>query len=412
MIIFIETYRDFFKRLNQNVRNFFILILITSITISAYNVLLSIYLKEIGFNEDFVGSIISLRTLGVAVGAIPVAMISGRISRKKTLVSGILLMFVMGLLQINTAVVGVLMLSSFLFGLGNAALMVLQSPVIFDNTDEDLRVTAFSFAFVLRNVAMIFSSFLLGHLSTTLAGWLPSKLSYQLVLNSSTIVLLIPLLLTFKFKDQSMCHCDNSLAIKAYLVDILSAFKVLLRGKTVLYLCQVALVGFGAGLIVPFFSIYLKYMLGITDSVVGSIMAFSQFGTIVGGLIMPFLSRRFGRVRTVLACQLLSVPFLISISFPQGIILIAISFFFRSSLMNMASPVIRSMAMEIVDENKRTQMSSLVSLTNNMFRALGIFVGGIIMYNVSYNAPYYLTIFCYLLGTTFLYRVFNQKKTA
>jgi phosphomannomutase len=86
-----------------------------------------------------------------------------------------------------------------------------------------------------------------------------------------------------------------------------------------------------------------------TNSVVGTIMAFAQFGTVLGGLLTPILSRRLGRVKFVLICQLMSIPFLISISFPQGAFIMAISFFFRNSLMNMANPVLQSMAMDLVE---------------------------------------------------------------
>ena len=139
-------------------------------------------------------------------------------------------------------------------------------------------------------------------------------------------------------------------------------------------------------------------------------MAISQVGTVIGGLVVPPLAKKIGRVNTVLACQLLSIPFLISISFPQGIVVITISFFFRSSLMNMAGPVIGSLAMDIVDDETRTYMSSMVSLINNLFRSLGIYIGGYLMFAYSYNTPYYWTILCYLIGTFILYNVFKNVK--
>lgn len=44
-------------------------------------------------------------------------------------------------------------------------------------------------------------------------------------------------------------------------------------------------------MIVPFFSIYLKFTLEVSDGVVGNIMAISQVGTIIGGLIVPLLPK-------------------------------------------------------------------------------------------------------------------------
>jgi MFS family permease len=76
--------------------------------------------------------------------------------------------------------------------------------------------------------------------------------------------------------------------------------------------------------------------------------------------------------------------------------------------MNMASPIIGSLAMEIVDDSTRTYMSSMVSLVNNLFRAVGISIGGYLMFAYNYNTPYYWTIGCYLIGTVILYIVFKN----
>ena len=98
-------------------------------------------------------------------------------------------------------------------------------------------------------------------------------------------------------------------------------------------------------MVVPFFGVYLKYVLDTTDSIVGAILSFSQLGTVFGGLSVPFLSKRIGSYKTIIATQLLSIPLLIAIGFPQGIIMMAIAFFLRSSLMNMGQPLIRNISM-------------------------------------------------------------------
>ncbi|MCB5942970.1 MFS transporter, partial [bacterium 210820-DFI.6.52] len=72
------------------------------------------------------------------------------------------------------------------------------------------------------------------------------------------------------------------------------------------------LIGIGAGIIVPFFSVYLKYSMDIGDNIVGTILSKSQFGCIIGGMIIPFMSNKVGKVKSVIICQLLSIPFLLS----------------------------------------------------------------------------------------------------
>lgn len=405
-----RVYYDFFKNISRNVKLYLGIIFFATIVSSAYNVLFGIYLKNLGFNEAFVGQILSINTLGVALGAIPVAIFAERINRKRTLIIGLLMMVISNLIVLNVHVPLIMQMFAFLFGIGNSTLMVLQAPIIYDNTPDEHRVTAFSMAFVLQNVAFVIGSLVLGHMSQTLTSAMGALDANKLVLNLATSLIFIGVYIALKFDGDQMVKSKREDSIQQTAANLFAGFKRLTSGKTLFYLMQVSLIGLGAGMIVPFFSMYLKYSLDTTDGVVGSIMAISQVGTVIGGLVVPPLAKKIGRVNTVLACQLLSIPFLISISFPQGIVVITISFFFRSSLMNMAGPVIGSLAMDIVDDETRTYMSSMVSLINNLFRSLGIYIGGYLMFAYSYNTPYYWTILCYLIGTFILYNVFKNVK--
>lgn len=404
----INVYADFFKNISSNLKYYLGIIFFVTIVSSAYNVLFSIYLKNLGFNEAFVGQILSINTLGVALGAIPVAIFADRLNKKTTVILGLILMVVSNLIVLNIQVPLIMQIFAFIFGVGNATIMVLQAPIIFENTPQEHRVTAFSMSFVLMNVAFVIGSLSLGYLSQVLTAVSGATMANRFVLNSANILIGIGIILAFKFQGKQMQERRREETILKTLHNLLNGYKKLSSGSTLLYLMQVSLIGLGAGMVVPFFSMYLKYSLDVDDGVVGTIMAISQVGTVIGGLIVPPLAKRLGPVKTVLMCQLLSIPFLLSISFPQGIIIITISFFFRSSLMNMASPIIGNLAMEIVDDDARTYMSSMISMVSNLFRALGIYIGGVLMFRFSYNTPYYFTILCYLIGTFILYKVFKD----
>lgn len=408
----VDDYKNFFKDISSNMYLYLGIILFATIITSAYNVLFGIYMKEIGYTEEFVGRILSLQTIGIALGAVPVAIISDRLNKKKTLILGLVIMMFSSFMILNVHWNFAMELFAIVFGIGHATVMVLQAPIIYENTPDEHRVTAFSLAFVFQNIAFVFGSMVLGHLSEFLSGRYGADVGKLIVLNGSTVLVAIAIVIAFKFKGLQMTTSNRSESMSKALGNVLRGYKRLLRGDTLKYLSQVGLVGLGAGMIVPFFSMYLKYTLDASDGVVGTIMAISQVGTVIGGLIVPPLARRMGPVNTVIACQLLSIPFLISISFPQGIFIITVSFFFRSSLMNMANPILRSMAMEITDDDTRTFMSSMISLINNLFRSVGIYIGGYLMFKYSYNTPYYFTILCYLIGTYILYKVFGKKKKA
>lgn len=405
----VKEYQNFFKSMHRNIGLYLGIVFFTAVVSASYNVLFGIYMKNSGFNEAFVGRILALQTIGIALGAIPVSIVAQRYNKKRTLILGILLMLVSSFLILNIKIVALVEILAIFFGVGSATIMILQAPLIYEHTPDEHKVTAFSIAFVLRNVAMVFGSFVLGHLSQGLSEHFGASTGNWLVLNGATLLAICGLLIAFKITESNE-EPKASIPLKEDFYAVWSGYKRMLKGAPLKYLSQVALVGLGAGMIVPFFGMYLKYTLTITDGEVGTIMAISQIGTVFGGLMVPPLAKRLGRVKTVILCQLLSIPFLISISFPQGIVVITISFFFRSSLMNMANPIIQSLAMEIVDSDTRTYMSGMVSLVNNLFRGIGIYIGGIVMYRFTYNTPYYFTILCYLIGTIIFYNVFKRRK--
>lgn len=408
----VKDYKNFFKDMHRNVALYLGILFFATLLSAAYNVLFGIYMKNLGYTEAFVGQILSLKTFGIALGAVPVSIFAQKYDKKRTLIVGIAIMIVSSFVILNVRLTALMQLFAVVHGIGHATVMILQAPIIYDYTADEHRVTAFSMAFVFQNIAFVVGSFVLGHLSQALSALSGPALGNYYVLSGATVLAFVGILIALLIESKPMEAPSNSGIVDSFL-DVFKGYKTILKGRSLKYLAQVALVGLGAGMIVPFFSLYLKYSLMVSDGTVGTIMAISQVGTVIGGLIVPPLAKRIGRVQTVILCQLLSIPFLISISLPQGIVIITISFFFRSSLMNMASPIIRSLAMEIVDDETRTYMSGMISLTNNLFRSLGIFIGGIVMYRFSYNTPYYWTILCYLLGTWIIYQVFyKQRETA
>ncbi|BEP29879.1 MFS transporter [Helicovermis profundi] len=405
----INEYKKFFYHLSKNVKLYLGVLFFVTFLSSAYRVLFSIYMINIGFTEIIVGQILSLQTLGIALGAIPITLFSQRINKKNTLILGIVFMFISSFILLNFHNLYIMKIASIIFGFSQATIMILQAPIIFENTAKEYRTMGFSIAFVFQNIAFALSNLILGHISQYFSIKNGSAFGNLIVLNGSTLLLILAFIIALAFKGKSMTSSSKD---KSFVYDIKNVFinyLKLLKGNSFSYLLQIAVIGLGAGMIVPFFSIYLKHTLSIKDGMVGNIMAISQIGTIIGGLLIPIIAKRLGNIRSIILCQILSIPFLITIALPQGVLVVSTAFFFRSSLMNMANPLFRSLGMEIISKEKRTAMSGMITLTNNLFRSIGIFIGGYLMYAYSYNTPYYFTILCYLIGTLIIYKVFYPR---
>ncbi len=401
--IFGDFFRNFGK-MSKNLKMFMWCVFLVGIIISSTNVLLNIYYKDLGFSESIIGNLMSIRTIGTSLGAIVAMFLVEKIGSRKSLYVAFIGMAVSGLAFVNILYMPVLQVSSMIFGISQGIFTVQQSPILRNNSKTENVVNNFSASFVISNGAMFFGNAIFGIISDTLSSTGSQVGGRMIALNLSFIFMATSVfaISRMEIKDHVAKSEDDKITFKK--------FASALDNRIKLYLVKVSLVGIGAGLTIPFFSVYIQHALQTTDTVVGVIMSISQVGTVLGGLVIPSLTNRFGRVKTIIACQLLSIPFLLSISFPQGIIILTISFFFRSSFMNMANPLIESLSMDLVDEKYRTMMSSIFLLTNFGFRAIGTSIGGYMMENISYNAPYYFTIMFYMLSTLLIYIIFGKGK--
>lgn len=406
-------YIGFIRTMKMPLRYYFSAIFFAAFANGTYNVLFRIYMKNLGFDEAIIGSVISVLTIGTALGSFFGAMLTFRMGKKIALISGQMLVFFSALLMVNFPAIPVVYLTNFCFGLGFSIINVVNNPIIFQNTDEKERITGFSLGFMLNNLAAMSASFLSGNVSTMLTGRFGNIGANRITLNLFALAFVIAIFLFAKFfsvdggSDRSQ---DENVDKKHLLSSSFRHYRALFKGRTALYIVQTGCIGFGAGLVVPFFPIYIKHVLDVGDGIVGNIMAATQIGMALGGLMVPLLAKKFGSVTTVIACQLISVPFLLSISMPMTMWTVMISLFMRSALMNMATPVIGSLAMALVEKEQQTFMSSLIHLINSAMRALGAFVGGFMMYNIGYNSPYPLTIAAYIIGTALFYYIFRESK--
>lgn len=400
--------RDFYytlKNAGSNVRKFMFCVFLNGVIMSAMNVMLGIHYKNIGLTEDVIGTLMALKTFGSAIGALSAVVIIETLGTKKALISAFLTMAVTGFCYVNiTSSMIIMQVTSLIFGIAQVVFTVSQAPFYKNNSDERTAVSIFSLNFVMTNLAMFSGSYVFGLLSDGFAAMGGEVFGSRMALNVGFAALLAaPLAITrIDFGKEHSGEKRRKLRIK----DYTSA----MTKDAWMYMMKKALIGMGAGLVIPYFSVYIKYSLGVSDSVVGSIIAFSQFGTVLGGLLIPSLSKRFGRVKMAIFCQIISIPFLYSISYTQGIIMMAISFFCRNTFMNMTSPLLQTMEMDLVAPENRTIMSSMATLADSLFRALGTQLGGILMVKISYEFPYYITILTYALSTLVIYFVFGKNK--
>ncbi|MGL5624947.1 MAG: MFS transporter [Cetobacterium sp.] len=378
-------------------------LLTTSIVLGVYNVFTGIHIKTLGYGEGVIGQVLSIGSLSIAVGSMLNAYFSSKVGLKKTISFGLILMSV-GILGVGFIRNPFLIkISSSLMGVGYGFPFSSIGVLLIENSGESERVKVFSRNFIAQSLGTVCTSYLAGVIIKTFGKVFAAEKAIPLLYLLCVFIILLGFYPLKGLNDIDKLKKNKD-------KNFFKGFKDVMSGSALKFVIYNTIIGFGAGLVIPFFSVYLKFALNMDNEKVGVIMGLSQLGLVLGGFLVPYISKILGREMTVVVCQLLSIPFLISIAFPQGVFIMGLSFFLRSTLMNLNQPLIQNISLETVDYDNRALMSSVISMSSNATRAISMIIAGYLMENVSYTAPYYLTVVLYLIGTAIFYRSFNLEK--
>ena len=222
----------------------------------------------------------------------------------------------------------------------------------------------------------------------------------------------IPLLLLKEVKEDYSAQSEDGKKAK---ID----WKVLCNKYALLYLVYNSLIRFGASLIVPYFTIFLG-TLGIGRAVVSKLVAVQTLAMVIFMVFSPWFSKKFGRVTSISALSLLSIPFMLIIGngdkFGSMMVLaVGAGLFFKSGLMNAANPIVQSLPMEFVTKELRPAYSSVIFVSQSVVTILaGLFTAGFLFNDKflgasGYRIAYYVTAVLYLIAIGVLATQFTKK---
>lgn len=383
---------------SRNAQYFLAASTLQSLGTGAFNILFGISLMNSGHSEAFLGYVLSVGLLANGVFSFPAGILADVWGKKNVLI--IALICTSGglvgqvLLPMGQATV----ISSLLFGIGQGMLAAVTMPLLADNSDQNTQPYLFSLNFSLTTAALVFGSLL--------AGKLPEYISFFWSLFFFSILPGIAVIFVVLMRQKGNVVSRHKLKKRMSIYEywrILKSFQV--ARDVFIYNF---LIGLGAGLVIPFFNIFLSQKLQAPLSIVGTVMSISQVGIALAGLLAPLLMRSLGKVKSVVFFQILSIPLLLMIALPQSLSIVIFSFLIRNILMNMNTPISGSFTMEITPLKLQNTVSSLVSMAQNLSRALSAGIGGWLMGTMGYSSPYFLTALLYLAASLFYWQAFGN----
>lgn len=392
------------KGFNHNAQLFLTFVALGQISFGAYSVTYNLYLRSLGYSVSTIGILVFVETLASGLAALPAGIFSDRFGRKRSLYYAILLSGFAAFGQITfTQTLPLLLVFNFLRGTANTLKRISESPFLMENSKAEERVHLFS-----TNQALSTMSAVVGN---TLGGALPAMLLTQSFINGLEINALrwtLGISIGFYFLAAIPVYFIKEIKREHKPRPALAELGAALKSERVRHFAVFqGMIGLGAGMVVPFFNVFLRDQLGATSAQVGSIMAMSSVILTVGVLLSPVLSERLGKVRAVSITQMLSIPFLLSAGYVPNLQIVAVAYWLRMALMNMSSPISNTFAMEMLDPSQRATANSIFNMSSQITRAFAGAIGGYMMDNFGLSSPYIVTAGIYFAATLYYRKHFT-----
>lgn len=299
--------------------------------------------------------------------------------------------------------------AAFIAGMVNSVIWVSILPMLAENTHKEERMHLFSVNFGIGLLAQILGSVAAGGISQVLGSFgFSSVLSIRFTLLVGALLSLAAVVPFSLIKEERKTRARRAseprqrplIKLMQLLRDRRNQFNLIAR-----FTVASALIGFGAGLVIPYLNLYFSERFHLSKAMIGLIIGAGQGLTATAMFIGPAAARRFGPVRSVMLFQLTSIPFLLVTGWSMSLGLVAVAVVVRNALMNASNPIQDSIMMALVDDDLK---GFAVSAGQTMF-TLGWAVMGPVSTGIvhtygsytGYAAVFSITAGLYLIGSLF-----------
>lgn len=399
--------RDYYrnvKAISRNAGLFMVGSFFVAFGLSVFMLLFNLYLKERGFDEGQIGTILMCGSLGAALAALPAAFLIERVHVKQVLITAVLVGAAAYGLQIGSKQLWLIALWGCMASMFITACRVAASPFFMRNSTSRERMHLFSINSAIMMLAF-FSGYLFGgYLPDIICHFKPSleladAQKYALYLGVTISLLgVVP----FVWITQMPLP-----AVRTHWLAKLKGYDWHIIWRLML---PKLLVGLGAGLVIPFMNLYFKEIFNLGPKKIGMCYSAMQVMVFLAMLSAPLITRRLGVVKTIVASELLSIPFMLILALTGDIRLAVVAFVIRGALMNMSWPVSNKFEMELVKPQDQPVTNAISQLSWMGSWAISSQVGGFIIKSYSFAASFYVTICLYFISAVCYYLFFRNAR--
>ncbi len=365
--------------------------------LGVFIVLYNLYLLQLGFREDFLGTMSGLMTAGSVVGSILAVAAMQRYGLRRTLLAGFVLTACISALRAYITFPPMLLGLAAAAGVSFSAWPVALSPVVAQLTTAKSRPLGFSLVCSSGIAIGIVGGLAAGHMP----GWLLQFHLASSKLESFRESLLIGcafvLLAFWRFSriDMGVAQADK---------------RVFHRPSPMLirFLVAMAVWNLGTGALNPFFSVFFARSVHLPVEQIGTVFAFAQVAQVAAILLTPLVFRRVGLTRGISGMQYATALALIGLAIAGGPVWAAAGYATYMMFQYMSEPGMFTLLMEGVPEGERSSASALNFLVAFSGQAIAAATAGHLLTNFGYR-PVMIGAAIVCAGAALLFRVLLAK---
>lgn len=339
----------------------------------ANTIIVSLYLLKLGLNAFEVGLFLSGGVL-ISSSITFVLSLLGDAYRRKPFVVGGRMISAAGLLLLASGIpAGYLFSSSWGAGSLLNSLLMEKSKGI----ERSLSVQS-----------------ALSILLSTLGSLMPALLGYRSILFLDVVVILSSALLVLGIREDYRGSRRMNLRLRS--------LRVLSKLSTE------ALIGLGAGLVIPLMSLWFYLRFSVSAQEMSPVFIVSNLTLALATLSSSRMAAALGRVKTIVLTHAAAVILLAVLPFSASFPTASVIFVSRNALMNMSGPLFSSMVLRLLPPDERSRGNALINLMESVPRAVGPSVGGYLFNTGNLTLPFLITSSLYAISTVGFYVLFRR----
>jgi len=394
-----------FRQFHKNAKLFIYLTFILAVSQSVFGLVYNLYILKLGYTREFLGTLESIPVFVTAALAVPLALLCVNLPLKKNLLITMVLA-VLAALGLSIFPSKALLISfRFVSGFAGAFMAITSWPLMAKySTDKD-RNYVFSFQFAFSMLGGFLGNLIGGALTdwtaVLLSGGLESVEAYRVTMLAGVALMAVSILPAFYFEEPART-VDAPMKLDLGGVKPAAALMI--------FLPQI-IIGFGAGMIMPYLNIFFKTGFNLQISSLGFYMSLMPLSMAAGGFIGPWLVKRKGQVGAMIILQALSIPFLATMGFSGLIFPTVTAAFVRTMLMNASWPVYSVFMLSHFKKEAHPLASCAMYTAGwSLLWAFGAKFSGTLQMDFGFTMPFLITIVCYCIATIILSRYFTRAR--